>query len=206
MIECHFHLVLTPSKSVGGWFRNLRARASGKSPVGAWRIRPRDNPAPSPRAGRRQSDGAGKPEASAATRPLTCHNCCCDSGGSTAKRDAPSPIALSSGKRFGTLQGHVAGNQVRPEPAAGQVFPVEILRPAVRIPDPEAPAFRNDLVAADVHSDHSPPSRKSVLRSCRNELCAILPLLAGETIVHCLYPGDVVLNPLKERETWTIST
>ena len=99
-----------------------------------------------------------------------------------------------------------ARQQVLPEPAAGQVFPVEILRPAVRIPDPEAPAFRNDLVAADVHSDHSPPSRKSVLRSCRNELCAILPLLAGETIVHCLYAGDVILNPLKERETWTIST
>ena len=99
-----------------------------------------------------------------------------------------------------------ARQQVLPEPAAGQVFPVEILRPAVRIPDPEAPALRNDLVAADVHGDHSPPSRKSVLRSCRNELCAILPLLAGETIVHCLYAGDVILNPLKERETWTIST
>ena len=45
------------------------------------------------------------------------------------------------------LQGHVAGDQVRPEPAAGQVFPVEILRwSPVREADLEAAALRYGLM------------------------------------------------------------
>ena len=53
------------------------------------------------------------------------------------------------------LQGHVAGDQVRPEPAAGQVFLVEILRwSPIRETNFEAAALRHDLMLDDADGCH----------------------------------------------------
>ena len=67
------------------------------------------------------------------------------------------PFPLSSSKGLGLLQSHFAGDHVRPQPAAGQVFPIEILRrPAVRETDLEAAALRHGLMLDDADVCHGP--------------------------------------------------